>query len=172
MFVVLKCEICSLKSTFDCFHVYSRFDVYFLCITLWTVCISREIIIETFTFLKTKMSNTTGDQLSIIWLVLRCAKCSSVMFDIIGKLKFWINNILTSIDFYAEIQAINRTQVIQVFHDQKTPGQRKLLKKYLRSFPYSSCLLINANCLRNSFHQMKNNVYLHSTQMENTTDKK
>ena len=95
MFVVLKCEICSLKSTFDCFHEYSRLMWVFLCITLWTSCISREIIIETLNFPKSKMRDTTGDQLSIIWFVLLCAKCSSVMFDIIGKLRFWINTILT-----------------------------------------------------------------------------
>ena len=49
----------------------------------------------------------------------------------------------------------------------------KLLKKYLRSFPWRSCLLKNANWLRNSFHPKKKpTVYLHHTQMENTTDKK
>ena len=52
--------------------------------------ISREIIIETFNFRKSKMRYTTGNQLSIIWFALRCAKCSSVMFGIIGNLRFWI----------------------------------------------------------------------------------
>ena len=28
MFIVLKGEICSLKSTFDCIHAYSGFIVY------------------------------------------------------------------------------------------------------------------------------------------------
>jgi hypothetical protein len=88
-------------------------DVYFLCITLWT---SREIIIETLNFPKSKMRDTTGDQLSIIWFVLLCAKCSSVMFDIIGKLRFWINTILTSLQIY------RYTSYTSFPWNQKTPG--------------------------------------------------
>ena len=127
-------------------------DVYCLCITLWT---SREIIIETLNFPKSKMRDTTGDQLSIIWFVLLCAKCSSVMFDIIGKLRFWINTILTSIDFSEHIQVYKLYKFVMTKKRRGKVGN--LLKKYLRSFPYSSCLLTNANWLRNSFYQMKNN---------------
>ena len=64
-------------------------------------------------------------------------------------------------------------QVIEVFHEQKAQGQsRKIVEKYLRSFPWRSCLLKNVNWLRNSLHPIKTTVYLHHTQMENTTDKK
>jgi len=163
MFIVFKDELCSLKSTFDCIDAYSRFVVYFFYI-IWTgACISRDIIIETFNFQKSKMRDTTGNQLSIIWFAFRCAKCLSVMFGIIGKLRFWINYILTSFDFYAEIQAKNWTANNRSFHGQKSSGQsRKIVEKYLRSFPYRSCILKNANCLRNSFYPTKiNRLFTH-----------
>jgi hypothetical protein len=116
MFVVLKCEICSLKSTFDCFHEYSRLMWVFLCITLWTSCISREIIIETLNFPKSKMRDTTGDQLSIIWFVLLFAKCSSVMFDIIGNKKTHINREYSwkqsKVDFSEHISHFNTTNIL------------------------------------------------------------
>jgi len=128
------------------FMLYSRFVVYLLCISLRTgACISRNIIIETFNFRKSKMRDTTGNKLSIIWLALWCTQCSSVMFDIIRKLWFWINNILTSVDFYAEIQVINRTEVIEVFHEQQTPGQSRKIVKYILTIISIQLLLIE-NC--------------------------
>ena len=133
MFIMLKDEICSLISTFDCIDAYSRFVVYFFYIIWRGACISRDIIIETFNFQKSKMRDTTGNQLSIIWFVLRCAKCLSVMFGIIGKLRFWINYILTSFDFLCRNtgQKIGR-QIIEVFHGQKWSEQsRKIVEKIL-----------------------------------------
>ena len=139
----LHCKICSLRSTFDCIHAYSRFVVYLLCISLRTgACISREIIIETFNFRKSIMRDTTGNQLSIIWFALRCAKCSSVTFGIIGKLRFWINNILTSIDFYAEIQAINRTAIYRSFSWAKNAGTKKEIVEKILTIVSIQLLLI------------------------------
>lgn len=105
----------------------------YLCIPVCCVCLlynlDRCLHFKGHNKRKSKMRDTTGNQLSIIWFVLRCATCLIVMFGITGKLRFWIKYILTSFDYYAKIG----WQVIEVFHEQKTPGQnRKIVEKILK----------------------------------------
>jgi hypothetical protein len=57
-------------------------------------------------------------------------------------------------------------QVIEVFHEQKAQGQsRKIVEKYLRSFPWRSCLLKNVNWLRNSLHPIKTTALFKTLEM-------
>jgi hypothetical protein len=105
---------------------------------------------------------------------LRCAKYLSVMFGIMGKLRFSINCILTFIDFYAEIQEINRTTCYRSCSWAKIVGT-KLDNCWTntddRFHTYPAYWKMTIVYVIISI-QWKTTVYLHITQMENITDKK
>ena len=93
---------------------------------------------------------------TIIWFAFNAL--SFQLFNINRKLRFWINNIFTSVYFYAEIQAKIRTITNRSFHAQiKTSGQsRKIVEKntydrFQTAPPYWK----NACYLRISFYPIK-----------------
>ena len=96
------------------------------------ICLSREIMIEMLSLRKSKMRDTMGNKYSQLF-GLRFNALNFQLFSINWKLRFWINNIFSSVYFCAEILAKIRATTNRSVHAQiKTYGQsRKIVEKIL-----------------------------------------
>ena len=102
-----------------------------LCVCVF-ICLSREIMIEMLSLRKSKMRDTMGKKYSQLF-GLRFNALNFQLFSINWKLRFWINNIFSSVYFCAEILAKIKATTNRSFHAQiKTYGQsRKIVEKIL-----------------------------------------
>ena len=102
-----------------------------LCVCVF-ICLSREIMIEMLSLRKSKMRDTMGNKYSQLF-GLRFNALNFQLFSINWKLRFWINNIFSSVYFCAEILAKIRATTNRSVHAQiKTYGQsRKIVEKIL-----------------------------------------